>query len=148
MTRNKVFLILQSALYALTAGWLAFAAMDMYFKGAAIQASGELFYYIYTREKVAERLMPMLPLIFGTVGMTVAGWILGVRDGGANRPVPVADMSCASAVSQDGGRGMLILRAAVLALAVALIAAGIQNGGLEDVMTKANAICMECVGLG
>ena len=43
---------------------------------------------------------------------------------------------------------MSVTRAAVLALAVAFIVLGILNGGLEDVLTKANAICMECVGLG
>ena len=33
-------------------------------------------------------------------------------------------------------------------LAVVLIIAGIKNGGMADVLAKATAICMECVGLG
>ena len=259
MTRNRAYLIVQSALWALTAGWMAWTAIQMYVDGAAAQASGELFHYIYTREKVGERLLPMLPLIFSALGMTVAGWILGVRDEDADRPVRDAeltrDLTCArvrtftdamrreqalqrrllwggwvvfglcmapvavyiangthfdrpmdteadllallrvfipwtalgiaalavtgilreksfareteaaqaqlaaqgaadvepaplKGVSQKVSRPMLIFRVAVLALAVALIAAGIRNGGLEDVLTKANAICMECVGLG
>ena len=263
MTRNKRYLIVQAALCALVAGWLAARAIGMYLEGAAVQASGELFYYIYTREKVGEALLPMLPLIFGAVGMTVAGWILGVKDEDADKPVQDAELvrnltcprvqnptnamrgeralqkkllwggwiifavcmipvavyaangahfdrprdteadlfallkvfvpwtglgiaalavtgvlreksfareteaakvqaaaekaagaksagkpAALRAVPQDAGRAMWIFRAAVLVLAVVLIVAGIANGGLEDVLTKANAICMECVGLG
>lgn len=257
MTRNRAYLLIQSLLCVLIALWLAVAAVRMYLAGAAIQASGELFYYIYTREKVAEQLMLMLPLVFGALGMTVAGWVLGVKDANADKPVqdlelqrnlicahvqcpddvmrrertqqrllfwsgwvafaacmvPVAlytanganfnrpldteadlyallkvfvpfsalgtailaitnvlrdrsftrEIDAAKALSatekearvnaipatpQDVGRAMRVFRAAVFILAVALIVAGILNGGLEDVLTKANAICMECVGLG
>lgn len=263
MTRKKVYLILQSLLCALIAGWLALSAVRMVLEGEAAQTAGGLFDYSYTRDKAAERLMPMLPLIFIAVGMTVAGWILNIRDEGAGRPVrdltlernlicarvqspddamrrersiqqkltwigwgafavcmlplllyaangahfdrpldteadlfmllrvlvPCSALGIAalsvtgiltdrhlareidaararaaaeredgtaaafavkrpSAVAQDAGRGMWILRAAVLALAAALIISGIRNGGLEDVLTKANAICMECIGLG
>jgi hypothetical protein len=35
-----------------------------------------------------------------------------------------------------------------MSLAAVLIAAGIINGGLEDVFAKGAAICTECVGLG
>ena len=61
---------------------------------------------------------------------------------------PGAGTVALPAVAQDGSRGMWIFRGAVLILAVVLIVAGVRNGGLEDVLTKANAICMECVGLG
>lgn len=40
------------------------------------------------------------------------------------------------------------VRAALYAAALALIAAGVLNGGMRDVLTKAVAICTECVGLG
>lgn len=40
------------------------------------------------------------------------------------------------------------LRAALLALAAALIVAGVLNGGLRDVLYKAKNICTECIGLG
>lgn len=147
MTRNKAFLVIQALLCALVAGWLAAAAVRLYVEGAAIQASGELFYYIYTREKAAAALQPMLPLIFGALGMTAAGLILGIKDEGG-RPANVKYMACAQAVAQDGSRATRTVRIVVLLLAAALIIAGVLNGGLEDVMTKANAICMECVGLG
>ncbi len=40
------------------------------------------------------------------------------------------------------------VRAAVAALAVAFIVAGVNNGGAEDVLVKAINICTECIGLG
>ncbi|MDO4385048.1 MAG: CD1871A family CXXC motif-containing protein [Clostridia bacterium] len=39
-------------------------------------------------------------------------------------------------------------RAAVFALAVALLALGAANGGMRDVLVKAINICTECIGLG
>lgn len=39
-------------------------------------------------------------------------------------------------------------RAAVFALAVALLALGTANGGMRDVLVKAINICTECIGLG
>ena len=41
-----------------------------------------------------------------------------------------------------------LLRIALLVLALALIAAGVLNGGARDVFNKAIRICTECVGLG
>lgn len=46
----------------------------------------------------------------------------------------------------EGRKNML--RGAVIALAVLLIALGIANGGLWDVLVKAINICTECIGLG
>ena len=146
MTGKKAYLFVQSLLCALLAGWLAATAIRMYVEGAAVQASGELFSYIFTREKVAAALMPMAPFFLVFTGTTVSGWLLGVKDDGVVArtisPLP------AKAVPQEDGRLALVVRAAVLALAVVFIVLGILNGGLEDVLTKANAICMECVGLG
>ena len=52
------------------------------------------------------------------------------------------------AVHQTATPKELYLRTAIIVLAVALIIAGILNGGLEDVLAKGAAICTECVGLG
>ena len=41
-----------------------------------------------------------------------------------------------------------ILRYAILAVAVVLVIVGYANGGIDDVIAKAAAICTECVGLG
>lgn len=43
---------------------------------------------------------------------------------------------------------LLIVRCAVLAVAVCFIVLGIFNGGMKDVFDKAVAICTECIGLG
>ena len=264
MTGKRVYLTVQAFVCALTAVLLAAAAIGLYLEGTAAQKeTGDLFYYIYTWEKVGARLRPLLPLICGALGMTVAGWILGVRDENAEKPVRDAkitrDLVCArvrnaspamtkersrqkklcvggwivfglcmvplavyimnaahfsrpldteadllallrvcipcsalgvacliltsalaeksmereteaakvqmiaekkagesagpvrtvlQAVPQNGGRPVLTVRTVFLLLAAALIVAGILNGGLEDVLTKANAICMECIVIG
>ena len=154
MTRRRAFLIVQSVLCALAAGLLAAAALSLYFDGAAKQAQGDMFYYMYTREKVGERLQPILPLLIGSLGMTLGGLILDVRDENADRPTRddklLRDLSGIRdrAVHQTAGSRELSLRAVILSLAVVLIIAGILNGGLEEVLAKGAAICMECVGLG
>ena len=154
MPRKRIFLIIQAVLCALAAGLLAAAALSLYFDGAAKQAQGDMFYYMYTREKVGERLRPILPLLIGSLGMTLGGLILGVRDENADRPTQddklLRDLSGIRdrAVHQTAGSRELSLRAVILSLAVVLIIAGILNGGLEEVLAKGAAICMECVGLG
>ena len=40
------------------------------------------------------------------------------------------------------------IRIALIVAAIALIIAGILNGGMADVLTKATNICTECIGLG
>ena len=154
MTRKKVFLIVQSLLCALVAGLLAASALCLYFDGAAKQAEGDLFYYMYTRERVGAKLLPILPFLFCAFGMTVSGLILSVKDDNADKPVRdeklLRDLGSIRerAVHQVATRSELYLRVAVIALAVGLIIAGILNGGLEDVLAKGATICTECVGLG
>lgn len=154
MTRTKLFLIVQSVLCALVAGLLAAGALSLYLDGAAKQAQGDLFYYMFTREKAGAALLPILPVFAVSLGMTIAGIILGVRDENAGKPVRdeklLRDLGSVqnSAVRQAASRSILYLRAAVIALAAAMIVLGILNGGLEDVLAKGAAICTECVGLG
>jgi len=45
-------------------------------------------------------------------------------------------------------RRINLIRAALIVVALALIVAGILNGGLRDVLYKAKNICTECIGLG
>lgn len=40
------------------------------------------------------------------------------------------------------------IRIALIVIAIALIVAGILNGGMADVLSKATNICTECIGLG
>jgi hypothetical protein len=61
MTRTKWFLIVQAVLCAVIAALLAAGALSLYAEGAARQAEGDLFYYMFTREKAGARLAPSCP---------------------------------------------------------------------------------------
>ena len=154
MTRTKMFLIVQSLLCAVIAVLLAAGALSLYLDGAAKQAEGDLFYYMFTRERAVAKLLPILPLLFCAFGLTVAGVILGIRDENAEKPVRdeklLRDLGSIreKAVHQQADQKTRILRTAVLVIALILIVIGILNGGLEDVLAKGAAICTECVGLG
>ena len=98
--------------------------------------------------------LPVLPLIFCALGLTIAGVILGIKDEKAEKPARdenlLRDLGSIRerAVHQDADQKTRILRTAVLVIALILIILGILNGGLEDVLAKGAAICTECVGLG
>ena len=154
MSGKRVFLYVQALLCILAAGLLAAAALSLYAEGAAKQAEGDLFHYIYTREKAGAKLQPILPLLFCSLGVTVFGLIMGIRDERADQPMRdeklLRDFGLfqEKATRRQGDRTAWILRAAALAIAVILILLGILNGGMEDVLAKGAAICTECVGLG
>ena len=154
MKRKTVYLLVQSLLCALIAGLLAAGALRLYLDGAARQAEGDMFYYMFTRERVTQQLQPVLPLILVALGLTAGGVMLGIRDECADLPVRDARLLGEKgsirmrAVPQASDRRTLVLRTVVLVVAGILIVAGILNGGLEDVLAKGAAICTECVGLG
>ncbi len=152
MKGKKLYFVVESLLCALTAGLLSAAAIRMYVEGEAIRASGDLFYYIFTREKVGAALQTLLPLVTALIAFTAAGWIFGIRDERADKPASLKGMDIKASVKQavpsETGRRAAILRIVILVLAVVLIILGVQNGGLEDVFAKGAAICTECVGLG
>ena len=154
MTRTKLFLVVQAALCTVIAVLLAAGALSLYLDGAAKQAEGDLFYYMFTRERAGAKLLPILPLFFCAFGLTIAGVILGIKDENAEKPVRdeklLRDLGSIreKAVHQQADQKTRILRAAVLVIALILIVIGILNGGLEDVLAKGAAICTECVGLG
>jgi hypothetical protein len=154
MIRRKAFLIVQALFCALTAGLLAAGALSLYADGAANQAAGDLFYPMFTRERAGAWLLPILPLFLCSLGLTAAGLILGIRDENAEKPLEderlprdFRRLGEKAARRQAEGK-TLILRTAVLLLSLFLIAAGILNGGLEDVLAKGISICTECIGLG
>lgn len=41
-----------------------------------------------------------------------------------------------------------IIRKVIFVAAVLLVIVGALNGGIKDVMNKANRICYECIGIG
>ena len=91
MTEKKTFLIVQSVLCVLLCVLLAASAVSIYREGSARRAEDPMA-SIYTREKTAEKFKPIAPLFFGAIGMTVAGWILAVKDENADKPVMDAEI--------------------------------------------------------
>ncbi|MER2056661.1 MAG: hypothetical protein ABTB30_15360, partial [Clostridia bacterium] len=69
MTRTKLFLIVQAVLCVVIAVLLAAGALSLYLDGAARQAEGDLFYYMFTRERAGAKLLPILPLLFCAFGL-------------------------------------------------------------------------------
>lgn len=150
MSRKKIFLMIQSLLCILAAVLLASGAIGLYLDGAARQAEGDLFYYMYTRERVADLLQKIMPLLFAGLGLSIGGIILGIRDERMDRPAEGKSMVSAPERLRSGadGRKTVVLRTALIVIALAMIAAGIVNGGMDDVLAKGSAICTECVGIG
>ena len=145
MSKQKLFLLAQSILCVLLVLLLAAAVIGLYREGVSLQAEDPL-HWIFTRETAAARLAPILPLLLLSLALTVIGLALGIRDEKAEKAVG----------SKPEGRReekkpfshTRLLQGVVLALALALIAAGVCNGSAGDVFGKAVKICTECVGLG
>ena len=78
MSKNKLFLIVQSVLCIVLAILLASAAIGIYREGSAEKARNPLS-WIYSSEKVAERFAPIAPMFFIAIGVTVAGLVLDVQ---------------------------------------------------------------------
>lgn len=92
MTEKKIYLILQSVLCILLTVALAASAVSIYREGSAQKAEDPMA-SIYSREKTAEKFRPIAPLFFGSIGLTVAGWILAVKDENADKPVRDAELT-------------------------------------------------------
>lgn len=79
MDKKRIFLIVQSILCVVIALMLAIAAIGIYRDGLALKAADPLS-WIYTREKAAAALVPVLPLIILSLVMTIVGLVMGIRD--------------------------------------------------------------------
>ena len=155
MTRNKLYMLIQTVLCILLAILLASAAIRIYREGANLQQAGEALAWIYTKEKVAQAFAPIIPVFFGAIGLMTAGLILGIRD---ERPVrPVRDdktqpgftgKTTGDLAIKKSARKITIIRIVLIAAAAVMIVAGILNGSMRDVLIKAINICTECIGLG
>lgn len=93
MDKRKIFLIAQSVLCVLIAVLLCAAAVRIFREGSALQAAGHLDEWIYTREKVAAALSPILPLILVSLAMTVYGTVRGIGKREAEKPVRDAELT-------------------------------------------------------
>ena len=153
MTKKKMLLMIQSLLCILVAGLLAAAAISLYTDGGGELAEGEVLHR-YTRERAGAKLLPILPVFIIALLVTAAGRIMGIRDENAEKPIQRdqilsgSDSVRESAVRSRADRKTVIVRTAVLVVALFLIIAGILNGGAGDVLAKGVTICAECIGLG
>ena len=123
MSKRKTFLIVSSVLWVLTAGLLAGTVIGLYREGTALQVADPLA-WIFTRERMADRLVPLLPPVGLCLVLTVAGLLLGIRDESPGQKPSDTDFSMEIRTA-PGVRG---LRIAFLVLAAALIVAGVGLG--------------------
>ena len=167
MTQKKLYLILQSVLCVLLVILLAASAVSIYREGVARKAEDPMA-WIYTRETAAEKFKPIAPLFFGAIGLTVAGWILGVKDENAGKPVKdveilrnltvarVVTPSEAMKAEQEKQRKLFLSGWALFALCMVPIAVYVLNGAhfpdgdLEGMIAAlaARVIPLTVLGLG
>jgi hypothetical protein len=86
VTRNKVLLLMQSALCVVLVVMLAAGAIGIYRQGIAEKQEDPLA-WVYTREKAAAALRPVAPVFLAAVAVTVICAVLNVRDENENKPV-------------------------------------------------------------
>ena len=86
MKRRKVYLILQALICITLAALLSACAVSIYREGTTAKAQNPLE-IIYKPGIVAEKLAPILPILFEAAGFMNAGLVLGVRDEEAEKPV-------------------------------------------------------------
>ena len=85
VNKNKVYLIVQSVLCVVVCAMLAAAAIMIYRAGLAQKAADPLS-WIYTREKVAAALVPVMPVLILGIILTVVGLIMKITDANADKP--------------------------------------------------------------
>lgn len=101
----------------------------------------------------------LVVLIPAAVGLILCGVCRVLVNGSFHREAAVykqalaaghrsPDAHIAEAPQKCSCKYLRILRLAMIVLAFVLIILGVFNGGAEDVLKKAIAICTECIGLG
>ena len=142
MKQKRFLSLLASALTLALCAALCAAALVQYAQGAARRAaSGSALTPVFTRAEAVRWARILAPLALAWLLTAFAAAAFGIQPrkeqpGRAARPLP--------APRQTGGW----LRRTLYAIALILVALGIYNGGLHDVLVKAINICSECIGLG
>ena len=85
VNKNKVYLIVQSVLCVVVCAMLAAAAIMIYRDGLALKAADPLS-WIYTREKVAAAVGPVMPVLILGIVLTVVGLFMRISDANADKP--------------------------------------------------------------
>ena len=92
MTTKKAYLLLQAVLCVLLTVILIATVIGIYREGLERRQEHPLE-WIYTREIVAEKFLPIAPLFFISVGMGLAGIFLDIRDDNAGKAVKDAELT-------------------------------------------------------
>ncbi len=136
------------ALVILLCAGLAAGGVILYLRGTAAVQAGTAE-TVFTREQAAGllRLFAAPALLLALLLITAA--FVGAKKTQLASPDRKATLSPRHAGSVSAYRGLSARRRwLILAIAAGLIAAGVLNGGLRDVLIKAVNICTECIGLG
>ncbi|MCR5347793.1 MAG: hypothetical protein K6E38_08445 [Fretibacterium sp.] len=149
---KRFYLIVQTVLCVLLTVLLAILAVDLYQENVAYKADHPLE-WIYTRERVAEKFLPMAPLSFIFLGLVFAGLIFSSASRPVHEEMPSSEVvkihrELLASRPLRPGKAVQGWRAVLIFAAVILIAAGVFNGSSSDVFYKAVKICTECIGLG
>ena len=136
------------ALVIILCAGLDLGGVILYVRGtAAVQAGAAES--VFTREQAAGLLrLFMIPALLLTV-LLIAAALAGVKTAqnvSADRKLSTSLSPVESVCAHRGLNGKRVWL--ILIFAAGLIAAGILNGGLKDVLIKAINICTECIGLG
>ena len=86
MSRNKVYLIIQTVLCVAVAALLCLSVIRLYREGLAVRESTDALAWIYTRERVAEQFARIALPFFGSIGFMIAGLVLGIKDPALKAP--------------------------------------------------------------
>ena len=147
MDGKRVFRFILAALCIALAALLISAAVGIWLEGSAVRESGDVLAPVYTREKAAVRLAPVIPLAGATGVLAIIGIAAGIRNERSSLPRSLPLLHFPEE-NTSLSRRRTLARRIVLAAAIALIAAGILNGSMRDVLIKAIHLCTECVGIG
>ena len=143
---RKTLAWLTGLLTAIICAGLAAAGIVLYVRGtAAVQTQAAET--VFTRDQAVQALrlfvIPALLLLLLLIASALSGWKDTKNElDGKRTAADVPERVCASRGMSAKGYGLILLAAC------GLIAAGVLNGGLMDVLIKAINICTECIGLG
>lgn len=102
MNKVKVFLLLQSFVCILTVLMLSLAAINVYREGSVRKAEDPTA-YIYTAEGAADAAMPGTIVLLTGLGISLVGWIFGIRDQSDDKPVTdtecMRDITCSRVIT-------------------------------------------------
>lgn len=146
--RQRIPRLLLTLATLLLAALLIWQCVDLYVTGNAPENFSEAGVYkspVFSRELVSQRLGSVAWAFWLWLGTLL---VAVVCPGSCKGEPQIKRRHLEESAGVSQLRGTSIWRMALYILAAALIAAGVLNGGMRDVLIKAINICTECIGLG